>query len=439
MRGLLLAACAAVRALPSPPTGTASAALSALTAVLGRDAAPFFSVALQPGAPCAELTGGGGGPVLITAASAVDAIHAAGQYLQVTLNASFSWELTGGVQLANFGGAPLPAVPGGALRLCRAVPWTYYQNVVQSSYSNVWWDAARWERELLWAALRGVNIALAYAGQEALWRQTFLSLGLSGSVLDGYFGGPAYLSWSRGQGLQGVGGPLPAWWYPSQLQLNQQVVARMTELGICAVLPVFQGNVPPQLHALFPGANISTDGWLDVFDPLFARVQDTYMGLLLQAYPTRSHFYEADGLFSHASGPWRSGSGSAGLGGDAQARSRAAYASFARHDSAAVWVYQTWIWRDFSSAEDQAYISQWLSGPPAGSWLLLDQTAEREPIWSKFNNFSFNGEAFVWLSMNVRCALCGRALTPAAPTGSPSLTPRTTPFFLFSRPEYGRQ
>ena len=53
--------------------GTASAALSALTSVLGRDAAPFFSIALQPGAPCAELTGGGSGPVSITAASAVDA------------------------------------------------------------------------------------------------------------------------------------------------------------------------------------------------------------------------------------------------------------------------------------------------------------------------------------------------------------------------------
>jgi len=70
------------------------------------------------------------------------------------------------------------------------------------------------------------------------------------------------------------------------------------------------------------------------------------MGLLLSAYPATNHFYEADGLFSHASGPWaRSGSGSSGAG-DAQARSLAAYTSFAKHDPAAVWVYQTWIWRE---------------------------------------------------------------------------------------------
>ena len=32
--------------------------------------------------------------------------------------------------------------------------------------------------------------------------------------------------------------------------------------------------------------------------------------------------------------------------------------------------------------------------------LLLDQTAEWTPIWSKFDNFSFAGQPFAWLSMN---------------------------------------
>ena len=37
--------------------------------------------------------------------------------------------------------------------------------------------------------------------------------------------------------------------------------------------PLPQGNVPLALHTLFPAANISKEGWLDVFDPLFDRIQ----------------------------------------------------------------------------------------------------------------------------------------------------------------------
>ena len=431
-------------ALPrTAPQGSPLAALDLLSSILQTNASSLISLTLTSN-PCATLTGGGPSQLLsVQAASAVDAVHAIGQYLQATLNASFSWELTGGVQLHGLpaGATSLPAVPGGSFAVCRRLPYSYYMNVVQSSYSNVWWDAARWDRELAWMALKGVNVALAYGGQEALWRQVFQGLGLNDSTLGAYFGGPAYLSWSRGQGLQGVGGPLPPWWYSQQLALNQHVVARMYQLGIAPVLPVFQGNVPPALHSLFPAANISTDGWLDVFDPLFTRIQDDYMGLLAAAYPNTYHFYEADGLFSHASGPWaRGGSrGSSSLGGasDAQARSRAAYASFAKHDPEAVWVYQSWIWRgcvaeacarstaplptqppslsplqhtlllpppthtrSFSTPADLAYISAFLSGPPPRSWFLLDQTAEFEPIWAKFGQFSFNGASFAWLAMN---------------------------------------
>lgn len=141
---------------------------------------------------------------------------------------------------------------------------------------------------------------------------------------------------------------------------------------------------------------------LDVFDPLFGRVQDLYMAALQQAFPRTGHFYEADGLFSHASGPWAAGVplSSAPPDPDAQARSAAAYATIAKWDPAAIWCYQTWIWRGFSTLQDLEYLQGWLSGPPDGAFFLFDQTAERVPIWSKFGNFSFFNTSFVWLAMN---------------------------------------
>lgn len=39
------------------------------------------------------------------------------------------------------------------------------------SYSYVWWDWARWEKEIDWMALNGLNLALAWNGQEAIWER----------------------------------------------------------------------------------------------------------------------------------------------------------------------------------------------------------------------------------------------------------------------------
>lgn len=55
----------------------------------------------------------------------------------------------------------------------------------------------------------------------------------------------------------------------------------------------------------------------------------------------------------------------------------------ARTDPHATWVYQTWIWRGFGEG-NFPFLKGWISAVPPGKYLLLDQTAEREPLWSKF-------------------------------------------------------
>ena len=39
------------------------------------------------------------------------------------------------------------------------------------SYSFAWWDWTRWEQEIDWMALNGINLALAWSGQEAIWQR----------------------------------------------------------------------------------------------------------------------------------------------------------------------------------------------------------------------------------------------------------------------------
>ena len=50
-------------------------------------------------------------------------------------------------------------------------------------------------------ALNGVNMPLAYTGQERIYQKLYNAFGVSNDSLAEYFGGPAFLAWNRGQGL----------------------------------------------------------------------------------------------------------------------------------------------------------------------------------------------------------------------------------------------
>lgn len=39
-----------------------------------------------------------------------------------------------------------------------------------------WWDWERWEKEIDWMALQGINLPLAFTGQEAIWQKVFQAI-----------------------------------------------------------------------------------------------------------------------------------------------------------------------------------------------------------------------------------------------------------------------
>lgn len=75
------------------------------------------------------------------------------------------------------------------------IRFRYYQNVCTVSYSSAWWKWPRWEREIDWMALNGINLPLAFTGQEAIWKRVLAQLGLEQSEIDEHFAGPAFLAW----------------------------------------------------------------------------------------------------------------------------------------------------------------------------------------------------------------------------------------------------
>lgn len=223
----------------------AAAVRALLARLLGPGRAAAFSVsveralAAESGLDTYRLSGGGAGArVRVVGSTGVAAAAGLHRYLRDFCGCHVAWS---GSQLRL--PEPLPAVPE---ELTEATPnrYRYYQNVCTHSYSFVWWDWARWEKELDWMALNGINLALAWSGQEAIWQRVYLALGLTQSEIDEYFTGPAFLAWGRMGNLHTWGGPLPPSWHLKQLYLQHRILDRMRSFGMTPVLPAFAGHVP---------------------------------------------------------------------------------------------------------------------------------------------------------------------------------------------------
>ncbi|CAK7330911.1 unnamed protein product [Dovyalis caffra] len=116
-----------------------------------------------------------GPEIIIKGTTAVEIASGLHWYIKYWGGGHVSWDKTGGVQIASIPKpGSLPLVKDKGVMIQRPVPWNYYQNVVTSSYSYVWWNWERWEKELDWMALQGINLPLAFTGQEAIWQKVFM-------------------------------------------------------------------------------------------------------------------------------------------------------------------------------------------------------------------------------------------------------------------------
>jgi alpha-N-acetylglucosaminidase len=128
-------------------------------------------------------------------------------------------------------------------------------------------------------ALNGINLPLAFNGQEFIWQKLFREFGvdqdgldefftgrsslticlshLRGVFSDIYWKGPAYLPWQRMGNLNQWRGSLTSEWIQADHDLQMLILKRQREFGMTPVLPAFAGHVPGALKDLFPTSKIS--------------------------------------------------------------------------------------------------------------------------------------------------------------------------------------
>ncbi len=225
-------------------------------------------------------------------------------YLKYYCFNSISWGVNGSGDYLNPPN-PLP-LPSSMLHMVSNVKYRYYMNVCTVSYSMVWWDWARWERELDWMAMNGINMPLAFTGQEYVWHKFYSSLNVADEDIMNYFSGPAFLAWQRMGNLRKWGGPLDKKWIHNQKDLQLNFLDRAREFGMWTVLPGFAGHVPQELVALYPNHSFTRTGdWvqfndtysnnylLEPTDPLFVELGTRYYRILIDEFGT-DHYYNAD-------------------------------------------------------------------------------------------------------------------------------------------------
>ncbi|XP_062116424.1 alpha-N-acetylglucosaminidase-like isoform X2 [Humulus lupulus] len=343
--------------------------------------------------------------ILIIGVTGVDIVAGLHWYLKNWCGSHISWDKTGGAQLFSVPKAGLlPRLNDNGVFVPRPVPWSYYQNAVSSSYSFAWWDWKRWEKEIDWMALQGINLPLAFTGQEAIWQKVFQKFNIGSTDFDDFFGGPAFLAWSRMGNLHGWGGPLPQSWLDQQLLLQKKILRRMYELGMTPVLPAFSGNVPAALKSRFPSAKITRLGnwftvksdprWcctylLDATDPLFVEIGRAFIEQQLEEYGKVGHIYNCD-TFDENTPPVDDPEYISSLG-------AAIFRGMQSGDNNAIWLMQGWLF-SYDPFWRPPQMKALLHSVPVGKLVVLDLYAEVKPIW--ISSEQFYGVPYIWCMLH---------------------------------------
>ncbi len=276
--------------------------------------------------------------------------------------------------------------------------YRYYLNYCTFNYSMSWWDWARWQKEIDWMAMHGINMPLALTGQEYTWYTVYKDMGFSDDDLKTFFCGPAYFSWFWMGNLDAWGGPLPLSWMESHKELQQKIVQRERELGMKPVLQSFTGHVPASFQKHYPNSKLKKTNWhngfadtyiLDTEDPLFASIGKKFLQEQTKLYGT-DHLYSAD-TFNENEPPTDDTTYLAALG-------KRVYEAMHGGDSLGTWVMQGWLFYSDRKFWKQPQVKALLGAVPDKSMILLDLAAEIEPVWKRTE--AFYGKPWIWNMLN---------------------------------------
>ncbi len=345
-----------------------------------------------------------------------------GWYLQNIAKINIAWnslneKTVSGEAYADLGNLPLPAQETHVTD----AKYRYYLNTCTFGYSMTSWTWKRWQQEIDWMALHGINMPLQLVGLEEVWRSFLTTKDAQGNSKYGYdetaakafVAGPAFIAWWAMNNLEGWGGTAAGtksggtWegaggvqddaWYVRQKRLAKQITDRQRELGMQPVLPGWSGMVPTNFAKKSGYATRSNGGnWagdfvrpllLNVSNANYAEIAADYYACLKEVMG-ESQYYSMD--------PFHEGGG-AGTMEDYEAM----YAAMETAKPGSQWVIQQWQW-----SKTQKYS---LTAVPAGRLIVLDLFSDGSPAFDGYNGYAPQEAVFCAIpNFGGRSGLMGR-------------------------------
>lgn len=331
------------------------------------------------------------GKIALEGTDGVGVASALNAYLKSCCGWSYSWC---GSDTA------LPAVlprPAETVRRTSPYKYRYYLNYCTFNYTMSWWDDARWQKEIDWMALNGINMPLSLTGQNSVWKRVYNRLGFTDAELESFFSGPAYYNWFWMGNLDGWEGPLPQSIMKKQEEMQKRILLQERSLGMTPVLPAFTGHVPPAFASRYPDAKLRKTSWVNfpevsILDPgeeMFSTIGRMFIEEQTALYGT-NHYYSAD-TFNENLPPSSDSLFLAGM-------SEKVYNSMAAVDSEAVWVMQGWLFYHERNFWGEPEIKALLNSVPDDNMIILDLWSERFPVWKRTE--AYYGKPWIWCMLH---------------------------------------
>lgn len=272
----------------------------------------------------------------------------------------------------------------------------YYFNVVTYGYTMPYWDWQRWEQEIDWMALHGIDMPLALVANEAISARVWKKLGLTDEEIDNYFVGPAHFPWMRMGNISGIDGPLPQSWHTEQVELQHKILKRMKSLGMKPICPGFAGFVPQAMKRIHPEIELIETSWcggafhnwmLSPDEELFRKVGQMFIEEWEKEFGKNEH-YIVDS-FNEMEIPFPPKGSSeryellAKYGDEV-------YSSIKAGNPDAVWVMQGWMFGYQRYIWDYETLQALVSKVPDDKMMLLDLAADYNHLfWKNGANWDF--------------------------------------------------
>ena len=382
----------------------------------GRDAQRFeWQVVAAPDSSHYFIINCDGRRVRVTASDRIAVTTGINWYLQHYVGVDISWNAPTGKLPSR-----LPKV--GHERHTSSVDYRYYLNFCTHSYSMAFWDWERWQQEIDWMALHGVNLPLAITGMEGVWRRVLEDYGYARlDQVNEFVCGSAFYGWFFMNNLTGWGGPQPDSWYRQRIRLARQIFQRMGELGMTPVVPGYVGMVPRNFLSYAtpdkvgewrPGDIVDGGMWCSFVRPAFVNNTERLREFAAAYYAAfeelfgdvcQTRFYAID--------PFHEGGVPRGVT-SASASVQAMYDALLAYNPNAVWVCQHW------QDNPKPLLTHTV---PAGRLIILDlhgdnnadvecsghhTAADGTPhdwVWGQVSNFGGNVGLFGRMDRMIEC------------------------------------